>query len=161
MLVPSRCYSPYWEDVIHLSDWSWADVVVFEYQSVHTLNVITCKELIPSGVCDGPDERVCDRLDEVGNGRPDEGVCDRHDEVDDLLDEGVYDGPDEVRDLSDEVRTGTSRIIEECDKKLNKESVDRAIEGADDNENDELMETNYEQEKEDIATETYVDLTGD
>ncbi|KAK3223767.1 hypothetical protein Dsin_010792 [Dipteronia sinensis] len=83
----------------------------------------------------------------------------------DLPDEGVCDGPDEVSDLPNKVRNGTSRVSEECDETLNEESAERAAEraaeGANDGADDELVETDYEQEEEDIPAETRVDPTWD
>ncbi|KAK0599259.1 hypothetical protein LWI29_003682 [Acer saccharum] len=89
-------------------------------QHVLSLNVVIGKELILFRVCDRPGDGVCDGPDEVRNGRSDKGVCD---------------GPDKVGDLPDEVGNGISRV------------TDRAVEKAADKENDELVETDYEQEE--------------
>ncbi|KAI9178159.1 hypothetical protein LWI28_023403 [Acer negundo] len=111
-------------------------------------------------VCDGPDE-VGDLHDEVGNCRPDKGVCDGPDEVSDLHDEvgngrpdkGLCDGLDEVVDLPGERGNGTSKVT--------KRAADRPVERAATEENDKLVEIDYEQEEEDIAVDTCVDPTGD
>ncbi|KAI9160190.1 hypothetical protein LWI28_005926 [Acer negundo] len=116
------------------------------------------------GVCDKPDE-VGDLHDEVGNGRPDKGVCDGSDEVGDLHDEvgngkpdeGLYDGLDEVADLPDEGGNGTSRVTKRTVERV----ADIPTERATTEENDELVETDYEQEEEDISIDTCVDPTGD
>ncbi|KAK4846219.1 hypothetical protein QYF36_014456 [Acer negundo] len=112
------------------------------------------------GVCDGPDE-VGDLHDEVGNCRPDKGVCDGPDEVSDLHDEvgngrpdkGLCDGLDEVVDLPGERGNGTSKVT--------KRAADRPVERVATEENDELVEIDYEQEEEDITVDTRVDPTGD
>ncbi|KAI9161950.1 hypothetical protein LWI28_022279 [Acer negundo] len=116
-------------------------------------------------VCEGPakvgtgmpSDGVCDGKDEVGNGIPGEEVRDGPDEVGNLHDEigngrhneGLCDGPAKVDNLFDDGGNGTSRVT--------KRAADRPVERAAAEENDELVETNYEQEEEDIAADTYVD----
>ncbi|KAK0574732.1 hypothetical protein LWI29_028223 [Acer saccharum] len=158
-------------------------VVDLYIQHVLPLNVVIGKEL----VCDGRDDRVYDGLDEVGiglldkgvfdghakvgTGMPGDGVFDGHDEVETgmpsdgvfyghdeagtgMLSEGVCDGPDEVDNLPDEGGNGTSRVTERA--------ADRLGERAAVEENDELVETDYEQQQEeDITANTYVDPTRD
>ncbi|KAI9180576.1 hypothetical protein LWI28_006195 [Acer negundo] len=129
-------------------------------------------------VCDGPDKGVYDRPDEVGIGlfdgpgevdrhsevgtsMPDERVFDGHPEVGTgMLGEGVCEGPDEVGngmpgegvdDLFDDGGNGTSGVT--------KRAADRPVERAAAEENDELVETDYEKEEEDITTDTCVDPT--
>ncbi|KAK0601218.1 hypothetical protein LWI29_022257 [Acer saccharum] len=87
--------------------------------------------MLGKGVCVGPDE--------IGNGRLDEGVCDGLDDVGNgRPDDGVYDRPNEVDDLPNEGGNGTSRVTERA--------ADKPDERAAAEENDELVETDYEQE---------------
>ncbi|KAI9184814.1 hypothetical protein LWI28_001321 [Acer negundo] len=98
--------------------------------------------MLDDGVFDGSDEFGNGMHDEVGTGMPGEGVCD---------------GPDEFTDLHDEGGNGTSRVTNRAIERAPDKVAERAV----NEENDELVETDYEQEEEDIAVDTCVDPTRD